>query len=880
MPTQITWNWNAVNGASGYKWNTTNTYSTAIDMGAATTKTETGLSCNTTYTRYVWAYNSCDTSEVTILVDTTLACTNCGQPVIDVRNGKSYNTVAIGSQCWMKENMNIGNRLDHLVGQTNDGGIEKHCYEDQESLCDIYGGLYPWHEAVQYFNGAAYNASWNPVPTTAVVGICPNGWHIPSYDEWETMVNYLGGATVAGGKLKEAGFAHWASPNTGADNSSGFTALPGGSKPNIYYYNIFTRGAFWIAKNVSNTSASYAGLVNTTAAVDISQSTEKATGLSVRCMRDTCTVGPSVPIPGTHLPTPTQIIWYWGDVPGALGYKWNTVNDYSTATDLGKTTTKTDNGLVCNTAYTRYVWAYNACGYSVGLMLSQSTSPCSGSCGQPFTDSRNNKTYNTVLIGNQCWMRENMNIGGRLGAQVAQTNNATIEKYCLNESEIYCNLYGAMYQWGEAVQYLNGASNTGSWNPVPTGNVTGICPNGWHIPSGAEVDTLASYLGGYPVAGGKMKDFGTSHWSSPNTGATNSSLFTALPGGYKPNVYYYGWMDLGYFWLASETDPTHASHMLLTFQSASLAKNAASKPYGYSVRCLKNCEPPSTPTSGVHIAMPTQITWNWNAVNGASGYKWNTTNDYASATDMGTATTKTETGLICNTIYSRYVWSYNACGSSTPVILDQETLPCPWTCGQTITVTHITGSVAPVSKTVTYGTVTNIPGETSKCWISQNLGSDHQADSINDATEASAGWYWQFNRKQGYKHDGVNVSPAWTIISIIENSDWLPANDPCSLEIGSSWRIATYYEWSNIYNTGGWSTSIEPWNSALKLHGAGYLDKLNGFLNVRGEVGYYYTSTQEGFVWELGTGLGFGPGGSGWLNLEKANAYSIRCIKE
>lgn len=78
-------------------------------------------------------------------------------------------------------------------------------------------------------------------------------------------------------------------------------------------------------------------------------------------------------------------------------------------------------------------------------------------------------------------------------------------------------------------------------------------------------------------------------------------------------------------------------------------------------------------------------------------------------------------------------------------------------CGNSITVSHVAGTVAPVSKTTTYGTVTNIPGETTKCWITSNLGADHQATSMGDATEASGGWYWQFNRKQGYKNDGTTT---------------------------------------------------------------------------------------------------------------------------
>ncbi|MCX6277714.1 MAG: hypothetical protein NT004_06435 [Bacteroidetes bacterium] len=73
-----------------------------------------------------------------------------------------------------------------------------------------------------------------------------------------------------------------------------------------------------------------------------------------------------------------------------------------------------------------------------------------------------------------------------------------------------------------------------------------------------------------------------------------------------------------------------------------------------------------------------------------------------------------------------------------------------WTCGMPITINHTAGELSPVTKTTTYSTVTGIPGEAAKCWITSNLGSDHQATAVSDATEPSAGWYWQFNRKQGF----------------------------------------------------------------------------------------------------------------------------------
>jgi uncharacterized protein (TIGR02145 family) len=168
-------------------------------------------------------------------------------------------------------------------------------------------------------------------------------------------------------------------------------------------------------------------------------------------------------------------------------------------------------------------------------------------------------------------------------------------------------------------------------------------------------------------------------------------------------------------------------------------------------------------------------------------------------------------------------------------------------CGSNITINHVAGVVAPVTKTTTYGTVTNIPGEPSKCWITSNLGSDHQATAEDDATEASAGWYWQFNRKQGYKHDGIQAIPnsAW-ITTINEISDWTTANDPCNIELGGTWHIPTFTDWNNVNNACGWASLADMWNSGLKLHAAGFLTDL-GVVEVlyRGEVIRNWSSSQE-----------------------------------
>ncbi|MEI6436844.1 MAG: hypothetical protein WCP32_18625, partial [Bacteroidota bacterium] len=201
-----------------------------------------------------------------------------------------------------------------------------------------------------------------------------------------------------------------------------------------------------------------------------------------------------------------------------------------------------------------------------------------------------------------------------------------------------------------------------------------------------------------------------------------------------------------------------------------------------------------------------------------------------------------------------------------------------WTCGMPITITHTAGDVSPVSKTTTYGTVTGIPGEATKCWITSNLGSDHQATAVNDATEPSAGWYWQFNRKQGYKHTGSALTPAWTITSISESSDWLTANDPCNLELGTQWHIPTYTEWYNVDNTGGWTDWNGPWGSGLKLHAAGALSSGDGSLYYRGSYGYYWGSGQ--YSSPIGWILTFFTGNSYMDGYGKAAGLSLRCLRD
>jgi hypothetical protein len=285
---------------------------------------------------------------------------------------------------------------------------------------------------------------------------------------------------------------------------------------------------------------------------------------------------------------------------------------------------------------------------------------------------------------------------------------------------------------------------------------------------------------------------------------------------------------------------------------------------------------PDSPQEGVHVPTINQITWNWAAVSGATGYKWNTINDLITATDVGVETTKTQTGLTCSSASTSYVWAYNGCGYSAAEDLQQSTNEC---CGSTMTITHLVSEgVAPVDKTVTYGIVTGLSGEPEKCWITSNLGADHQATAVDDATEASAGWYWQFNRMQGYMAEGSVTTPTWTITSIDEDSDWLEDNDPCHIELGTGWRLPTSIEWLNVMTAGSWTDWTGPFGSALQMHAAGFLESSSGSLNYSGIYGFYWSNSTDGY--SMGMSLVFYDGICYLGNNQKSSGLPIRCLRE
>jgi len=212
-------------------------------------------------------------------------CINGGEPCAGkktvVYEGKTYNTVQIGYQCWMKENLNLGTFIESHIPQTDNHEVQKYCYENIEANCEIYGGIYIWNEMMEYTN--------NP----GVSDICPDGWHVPTSDEWDELAEILGGYEMAGQKMKSCTDEWNTSSGIINTNESGFNALPGGKWDHNDHFLSKGNSAHWWTSNENTYYTNYAfyrgvnyignSLIGFE---DIGGGDFKSYGMSVRCIQN------------------------------------------------------------------------------------------------------------------------------------------------------------------------------------------------------------------------------------------------------------------------------------------------------------------------------------------------------------------------------------------------------------------------------------------------------------------------------------------------------------------------------------------------------------------------------------------------------------------
>ena len=210
-------------------------------------------------------------------------------------------------------------------------------------------------------------------------------------------------------------------------------------------------------------------------------------------------------------------------------------------------------------------------------------------CGNPIIDDHDGQIYNTVFIGSQCWMAENLNIGEKINGSSNMTNNGVIEKYCYNNYVAYCNVYGGLYQWNEMMEYST------------TAGVQGICISGWHLPTDYEWKILegtvdSQYHVGNQVwnnTGFRGYDAGLNLKSTHSWygGGNGSGLYDyqAPPGGYRDiNGSFYNITYDTYFWSSSKFDGSDAWHRDLNCDNDRVYRINSNKNYGGSVRCLRD----------------------------------------------------------------------------------------------------------------------------------------------------------------------------------------------------------------------------------------------------------------------------------------------------
>ena len=654
MATSATCGGNVTNDGSavvtdrGVCWSTThnpttsNSHTTDGSGTGSFTSSLTGLTTGTTYYVRAYATNSLGTAYGIEVSFTTT--TEYGQPcsgaatVTDIDNN-TYNTVQIGDQCWMRENLRTtrySNGTHIALGNDTSSTTAYRYYPDDDSSnVSTCGYLY---------NGKAVmgNSSSSSANPSGVQGICPDGWHVPSDAEWTQLTNYVSSQSqyVCGGDNTYiakalASTTGWNSNsntcvvgnNPSTNNATGFSALPAGMYYG-YYWCLGDNILFWSAsEGYYDWSYTIFCLYSNNARV-IQNNGIKVNGYSVRCVCDeNVSSTTQLPTVTTYLVSNVEetsascdgnVTSDGGATVTARGVCWSTsqnptISDSFTTDGSGiGSFTSSLTGLIAGVTYYVRAYATNIVGTAYGNEVSFTAFGEATHCpGMPTLTDIDGNVYYTVRIGYQCWMRENLRTtrysNGTYIALGSRASTTTAYRYYPANNQSYVSDYGYLYNW----KAVMGNSSSSSENPS---GVQGICPVGWHVPSRAEWVQLTNYVSSHSqyMCGNNTSMIAkalasTTGWSSHNDNTcnvgytpsnNNATGFSALPAGYLSAVNngndnygdlsYYSRGYEAHFWSTTEYAFSSDFADNYTLRNCDpIVTNGSSRKYeGISVRCV------------------------------------------------------------------------------------------------------------------------------------------------------------------------------------------------------------------------------------------------------------------------------------------------------
>ncbi|MFY9151677.1 MAG: FISUMP domain-containing protein [Prolixibacteraceae bacterium] len=509
------------------------------------------------------------------LAFTFVACTDA--------DGNSYPVVQIGTQVWMAENLKTTKYNDRKSIQYINGNIDwsnlttpAYCWNNNNAENrNLYGGLY----------------NWSSVKTGK---LAPYGWHVSTDEEWITLTTYLDRG-VAGGKLKKTGTGSWESPNIGATNETGFTALPAGCRHPSGVFDGIGASGYWWTSTESSTDKAWSWSISFLDE-DVYRVDTKDYGFSVRCIKDDYTTIPIIftdsvtNITTTSAICNVSIAYNGGESLIEKGVCWNTtgtptISDNKTIENNESVNfTSNTSGLTPYTNYYLRAYAVNSKGIAYGDQIEFRTDPLADT--NIVTDIDGN-IYHTVTIGTQVWLIENL--------KTTKLNDGTVIPN-VTENTAWGNNKSPAYCW-----YNNDISNKNNngalynWYTVNTGK---LAPKGWHVPTVEEWKTLElnliTILGDIKYVAKSLAsktDWLTSYKETYVVGndltKNNTSGFTALPSGYRAGEF----RNIGetaYWWSSDKEKEDWAFTRFLSYDRSSLTWDNDNMVLGLSVRCIKD----------------------------------------------------------------------------------------------------------------------------------------------------------------------------------------------------------------------------------------------------------------------------------------------------